>query len=154
MSSSSSEDDELIGPLLRESFEVLSREHPEAYARMCMCLADLSVVIGVDEERFVAEFSAQRAWVRAARSDERARPHVFTRRPTLLDVLDNRQELTRAVLTDAVEVVRPMEELLRMHEGLLFYVRGAVRCPGFIPLLRRLRASVSPPSETGVSHES
>jgi hypothetical protein len=152
VSSSSSEAEKQVGPLLRESFQVLSREHPEAYARMCACLAELSVVIGVDEERFVAEFSAKRAWVRAATDGERARPHVTTRRHTLLDVLDNRQELTQAVLTDAVELIRPMEELLRLHEGLLFYVRGAVRCSGFIPLLRRLRASISQPDNTGAIH--
>lgn len=143
-----------IGPLLGESFLVLSREHPEAYARMCERLAGVSVVIGVDEERFVAEFSSQRAWVRAATEAERARAaHVFTRRRTLLDVLDNRQELTQAVLTDAIELIRPLHELLRLHEGLMSYVRGAVRCPGFIPLLRRLRATGPLPADKGAVHE-
>lgn len=128
--------------LLAESFEVLAREQPEAYARMCERLAGLSVLLEVEAERFVATFSSRRAWVAPPGGGEAAR--VATRRGTVLDVLDDRQSLTEAVLTDAVRVVGPLDTLLRLQEGLLVYVQGAVRSPGFAPLLRRLREAGAP----------
>ena len=125
--------------LLAESFEVLAREQPRAYARMCTSLENLVVAIQVDEEHFTTEFSSQRAWVCSAAVGIAAR--IRTHRRTILDVLDNRQALSGAVLADAVTVVGPLETLLRLHAGLLIYVQGAVRCLGFSPLLRRLRDS-------------
>ncbi|HEX8821058.1 MAG TPA: sterol-binding-like protein [Archangium sp.] len=141
MSSSSSEAEGLVATLLAESFTVLVREQPEAHARMCARLEGLSVRVTVDEERFAVDFTSRRARVRAVRGDESAR--VSTHRRTLLDVLDDRQSLTEAVLADAVAVVGPLDTLLRLHEGLLLYVRGAVRCPGFAVLLKRLREGCS-----------
>ncbi|MFE8596125.1 sterol-binding-like protein [Archangium violaceum] len=144
MSSSSSGAEGRVATLLAESFEVLSQEHREAHARMCERLAGLSVLLEVEEERFAAVFSSRRAWVVPPSGGEVAR--VTTRRRTVLDVLDDRQSLTDAVLTDAVEVVGPLPTLLRLHEGLVVYVQGAVRCPGFVPLLHRLReAAISSP---------
>ena len=131
-----------MAALLAESFEVLRREQPEAYGRMCERLDGLAVSLEVEAERFAAVFSAQRAHVSAATGAEVAR--VTTRRRTVLDVLDDRQSLTEAVLTDAVEVVGPLDTLLRLHEGLVVYVQGAVRCPGFASLLRRLREAGAP----------
>jgi hypothetical protein len=69
---------------------------------------------------------------------------VATRGSALLDILDARQTLAEAVLADAVEVVGPLDTLLRLQEGLLLYVQGAVRCPGFALLLRRLRNACAP----------
>ncbi|HEX8440880.1 sterol-binding-like protein [Archangium sp.] len=131
-----------VAGLLAESFEVLARAHREAYTRMCERLAGLSVLLEVEGERFSAAFSSRRAWVWPPSGEEVAR--VTTRRRTVLDVLDDRQSLTEAVLTDAVEVVGPLDTLLRLHEGLGVYVQGAVRCPGFAPLLRRLREAGAP----------
>jgi hypothetical protein len=134
--------EERVADLLAESLVVLAREQPEAYARMCERLAGLSVLLEVEAERFVAAFSHRRAWVAPPEGGEAAR--VTSRRRTVLDVLDDRQSLTEAVLTDAVEVVGPLDTLLRLQEGLLVYVQGAVRCPGFAPLLRRLREAGAP----------
>lgn len=131
-----------MAALLAESFEVLRREQPEAYARMCERLEGLSVSLEVEAECFAAGFSSEGARVLPVSGHEVAR--VSTRLPTILDVLDDRCSLTEAVLTDAVEVVGPLELLLRLHEGLLLYVQGAVRCPGFAPLLKRLRRVRAP----------
>jgi hypothetical protein len=141
VSSSSSVAEGLVATLLAESFTVLLREQPEAHARLCARLAGLSVVVEVDEERFTLGFTSRRARLRALNGDESAR--LSTHRRTLLDVLDDRQSLTEAVLADAVEVVGPLDTLLRLHEGLLLYVQGAVRCPGFASLLKRLREGCS-----------
>lgn len=131
-----------MATLLAESFEVLAREQPEAYARMCVRLEGLAVAIRVDDACFTAEFSSSRARVRAGLGLETVR--VTTRGSALLDILDDRQSLSEAVLADALEVVGPLETLLRLQDGLLFYLRGAVRCPGFLPLLRRLRVACGP----------
>jgi hypothetical protein len=126
-----------VATLLAESFAVLSREHPEASARLCAHLAGLAVAVQVDGEYFAAGFSSSGACVRAITGREPAQ--VATQRQTLVDVLDDRQSLTEAVLVDAVRVVGTLDVLLRLHEGLGLYLHGAVRCPGFAPLLRRLR---------------
>jgi hypothetical protein len=141
VSSNSSEGEGRVAPLLAESFGVLLREQPEAHARMCVLLQGLSVTVTVDEERFTVDFTSRRARVRAATGDGSVRVSTYSR--TLLDVLDDRQSLTEAVLADEVEVVGPLDTLLRLHEGLLLYVQGAVRCPGFASLLRRLREDCS-----------
>jgi hypothetical protein len=131
-----------VAPLLAASFEVLAREQPEAYARMCSRLEGLAVALRVEEEHFAATFSAHRAHVGALTGQEMAQ--VATRGSALLDILDARQTLAEAVLADAVEVVGPLDTLLRLQEGLLLYVQGAVRCPGFALLLRRLRNACAP----------
>ncbi|PTL79792.1 sterol-binding-like protein [Vitiosangium sp. GDMCC 1.1324] len=128
-----------MATLLAESFSVLVREQPEAHVRMCAHLDGLAVAVMVDEEHFAAGFSLRSARVRPVTGHEPAR--VITRRCTLLEILDDRQSLTEAILADAVQVVGPLDTLLRLHEGLSLYVQGAVRCHGFAFLLRRLRES-------------
>lgn len=131
-----------MAALLAESFEVLAREQPQASARMCAALDGLAVALRVDDACFTAGFSTHGARVRATTGGEAVR--VTTRGSTLLDILDDHQSLSEAVLADAVEVLGPLDTLVRLQEGLLLYVRGAVRCPGFAPLLRRLRQTCGP----------
>jgi hypothetical protein len=134
-----------VRTLLEESFAVLAREQPPASARLHACLEGLSVALRVGAEHFAVGFTGRGARLREVDGGERAQ--VSTSQRTLLEVLDGQQSLAEAVLADAVEVVGPLEILLRLHEGLLLYVHGAVRCPGFPLLLRRLRTSFS-----GIGH--
>jgi hypothetical protein len=126
-----------VAALLAESFQVLATEHPQARARMAACLEGLAVGLRVDEEHFAASFHQARA--RVAPATGREPVLVTTRRRTILAVLEARLSLAEAVLADEVQVVGPLETLLRLHEGLRLYVHGAVRSPGFARLLERLR---------------
>ena len=123
--------------LLARSFTVLAREQPEAHARLCQQLGGLALELRVDGERFAAGFSAEGAWVQDVEGNEPVR--VATRGGAILDLLDARLTLADAVLSDAVEVVGPVDILVRLHEGLGVYLHGAVRSPGFAGLLQRLR---------------
>jgi hypothetical protein len=131
-----------VAALLAESFEVLAREQPVAYAALCARLRGLGVALSVDEESFAALFDARGASVAGVEGTEGAR--VLTHHATVLAVLEGELTLADAVLTDAVRVVGPLDLLLRLHEGLVLYVQGAARCPGFGSLLRRLRAMAAP----------
>ncbi|ADO75701.1 Sterol-binding-like protein [Stigmatella aurantiaca DW4/3-1] len=126
-----------MAALLAESFAVLAREQPAAYSGMCARLKGLAVRLEVGPESFTAAFGVGHAQVRLP--DETEQAQVSTGRETVLAVLDGEQSLTQAVLTDAVRVVGPLDTLLRLHEGLVLYVQGAARAPGFAALLRRLR---------------
>jgi hypothetical protein len=92
----------------------------------------------VGAERFFLGFAPGSARVES--TGPTAQALLVTGRGVLADVLDARLSLTRAVLTDALEVVGPLASLMALHEGLVTYVHGAVRCPSFPSLLARLRA--------------
>ncbi|WP_205525453.1 sterol-binding-like protein [Pyxidicoccus trucidator] len=127
-----------MGALLAESFLALSRELPAQHALMCEQLQGRRVEVCVGAERFFLGFAPGSARVESAGPP--AEVLLLTGRRVLADVLDARLSLTRAVLTDALEVVGPLPSLMALHDGLVTYVHGAVRCPSFPPLLARLRA--------------
>lgn len=137
MSSSSSVTELSVQALLARSFALLTREQPQAHERILMPLAGLAVALKIDAEHFTAAFTSTQAHLRAVDGQESIT--VGTSRRTILEVLDDRRMLTEAVLSNAVEVVGPLEVLLRAHEGLIRYVHGAVRCAGFPSLIHQLR---------------
>ena len=136
MSSSATEGP--VGRLLAESFTALAREQPALHARMCTQLRGRRVEVCVGAERFHLAFAAERAQVEPVGPEADAL--LITGRHVIADVLDARLPLTEAVLTDALEVVAPLPSLMALHEGLVTFVHGAVRCPSFPSLLARLRA--------------
>jgi hypothetical protein len=123
--------------LLARSFEVLAHEQPRAAERLRARLAGLAVGLRIDSEHFAAEFTPERVLLRPPDGHEPV--SVVTSRRAILDVLEARQTLAEAVLHDAVGVVGPLDTLLRLQEGLIHYIHGAVRCAGFPPLLRQLK---------------
>lgn len=127
-----------MGKLLAESLVALAREQPRQHARLCEQLQDRTVEVRVEAEHFLLRFAPEGARVERAGAPSEAR--VLMGRRALGDVLAARLSLAEAVLTDAVEVVGPLDTLMALHEGLVTYVHGAVRCPSFPSLLARLRA--------------
>lgn len=155
MSSSATEGP--VGRLLAESFVALEHEQPALHARLCEQLQGRKVEVCVGSERFLLGFVPGSAWVEPAGPPAEAL--LLTGRRALGDVLGARLSLGEAVLTDAVEVVAPLASLMALHDGLVTYVHGAVRCPSFPSLLARLRAvcsedAPSPSSHGGDSHGS
>lgn len=143
-----------VGSLLAESLTALAREQPALHARMCEQLQGRAVEVRVDAERFVLGFTPGHA--RVEPGGREADAVILTGRRALGEVLGARLSLAEAVLTDALEVVGPLASLMALHEGLVTYVHGAVRCPSFPSLLTRLRAVCreGPASPGGASHGS
>ena len=127
-----------VGTLVEESFAALQRELPEAHLRIREHLAELSLRVRVDDERFGLAFSAAQVQVTAQHGVAVAR--VRTRRAAIAALLDGNISLADAVLEDRLQVLAPLEVLARLQEGLRLYVHGAVRCVSFPELLRRFRA--------------
>ena len=127
-----------VGRLLAESFVALAREQPALHARMCEQLQGRKLEVCVGAERFLLDFTPDSPRVEPAGPP--ADTLLLTGRRVLADVLGARLSLGEAVLTDALEVVGPLPSLMALHDGLVTYVHGAVRCPSFPALLARLRA--------------
>ena len=127
-----------VGTLVEESFAALQRELPEAHLRIREHLADLSLRVEIDDERFGLAFSAAQVQVTAQHGVAAAR--VRTGRAGISALLDGDVSLADAVREDRLQVVAPLEVLARLQEGLRLYVHGAVRCPAFPGFLERFRA--------------
>lgn len=122
------------------SLRVLRAEMPGAYRLLCGMLAPREVLIVVDGEQVPLRFAASEARV----LDRPQEPRVLARtsRRAILDVVDARMSLQEAVDAGVLLLEGTAEDLSRFHEGLLTYVRGAVRCPSFPSILDRFRAEL------------
>jgi hypothetical protein len=123
--------------LLAESFGVLAAELPAAWLRFCAALNGRAVELDVDGERFVVRFASGTVSIEAPAGDADAR--IATTRQTILDVLDARVTLREAVWRDLLQVTAPLTVMEPLHEAILAYVHGGVRCPSFPALLKRFR---------------
>ena len=68
---------------------------------------------------------------------------LVTSRNTILSILDARLTLAEAVLSDAIVLKGHVDDLIAFHDGLMTYVRGAVRSPSFPRLLDHFRYDAS-----------
>ena len=146
MSSSTSILEPHVAGLLDESLAVLQREQPALYARLCEALAGLQIEVRVDRERMIVGFEpgGHRIAAEIAGAEPSAAGARFrASRGAVLDVLDGRISLAEAVLTGRLEAYAPLARLLELHDALLLYVNGAVRCPSFPALLDRFRAGAA-----------
>ena len=130
--------DPTLRRLLVESFEVLRTDLPPSYGALCRRLDRLAIEIRVDGEGFVVRFSESRAGVADISGSTDA--HIETSVGCILAVIDGAIDLSEAVMRHEVRVVGALSVVTRLHEGILAYVHGAVRCPAFPELLRRLRS--------------
>lgn len=105
---------------------------------MCLRLSPRKILLQIDGEPIYLVFSPGGVKLnRKEMSTTNAR--LITSRGTILDVLDARLTLEEAVQTNAIQLQGHVDDLTAFHDGLLMYVRGAVRCPSFPPLLERFR---------------
>lgn len=134
-----------IATLLAESFELLATRLPQAHARMLELLRGSELELVLDSERIHLRFGHG---VELSRSDGNERqsstPVIECSLSTIVAVLDAERTLAEAVESDALRVRADLDRLVHLHDGLLAYVHGAVRCPGFPELLVRLRALAHP----------
>ncbi len=122
---------------LSESLETLAREMPDAYGALCRKLDEREVAIRIGRERVGVVFSKEKAVVR--RSSKQAAIEVTTSRAAILDLIDANTTMIEAVLGERLGLRGSLGELARFHDGLAFYLHGAMRAPSFPGILRRYR---------------
>ena len=129
-----------VSDLLLESLERMREELPEGYRRVCKILSGQIVHLYIDKEPIWVSFSTG-AVVSTQQTDETTAT-VQTSRQTILDVLDGKESLVSAIQSHQLDVRTDIAVMAILHDGLLAYVHGAVRCPSFPAILERFRRSV------------
>ena len=108
---------------------------------MCGQLAPRQVRLVIGGESVTISFDPSGAHVLPEAKEPTT--ELATSRQTILDVLDARLTLADAVLSDAIMLRGHVDDLTVFHDGLMTYVRGAVRCPSFPQLLDCFRYDAS-----------
>jgi len=129
---------------LTRSFVTLERELPRIHERLCRHFAGHTVAIHVDGETVPLSFTARRVFFQHGGSSHVVR--IVTGRSTILDLVDARRSLVDAVLGDQLQLLGSPDDLLHFHDGLMIYLHGAVRAPGFPSILRNYRNWQMPPA--------
>ena len=131
----------LAGFIIR-SLDTMRQEYPTAYFLLCGTLAPREVLLIFDDEFVALHFTpGEVRWL-----PQTANPTVRLRttRQSILDVIDGRLTLHQAIESDVITLWGSVDDLALFHEGLLTYIRGAIRCPTFPNLLDRFRLAVAP----------
>ena len=126
-----------LADFIGESLVTLQRECPLAYHRLCTILAPRELLLIVDNEQVALTF--QRTGARIIPQTERPAVTVWLTHQTILDLVDARLSLNDAVMSGAMDMKGTLENLVTFYDGFLLYLKGAVRCPSFPPLLDRYR---------------
>ena len=129
---------ERVSALLRRSVEHLEHEVPDSYRLLVAELGPMVVELNVDGEVFTLR-GGDRLRVSDGAADIAA-TRIAASRVTILDVLDARVALGKAVEAGRVRVQGSLEDVQRAHDSLRAYVHAAVRAPSQPALLSELRA--------------
>lgn len=118
----------------------LARELPSAHARMAAALGAREVSIVVDGDEAVVESNGARVWLR----DEALAPCValHTSRREVVALADAERSLVASVLLGETVLRGRVADLAAFHDGLVEFLRGAVRSPSFPGLMDAFRADV------------
>lgn len=135
---STSRSTERFGELARRSLDILAREHPQAHAALARRLAGLAAALRIDGERVILQVEAGVPVISTGAAEVEV--ELRATRRALLRLLDGEASLLDAVRDGSVALSGGIGALARFHDALLDYLRGAVRCPSFPPLLDDLRA--------------
>ena len=130
---------------LDRSLDIMSEEVPGAYAALCRVLDGRDVRVEVDGRPVGVEFV--RGDARLTRSGTLRSVDVRTTRDAILSLVDAKETLLDAVLSERVVMAGAPDDLLAFHDGLMAYVHGAVRAPSFPALLQAYRTNQRRTSE-------
>ncbi len=132
------------------SLGVLREQQPDAFGRMCGCLEGRHVRLRLAEDVLDLRFHSDDVDLRPTRSvplsPQRALEpapsvEVTTDRRAILALVDGTHTLMSAVMADELILRGSVDGLLAFHDGLGFYLHGAVRSLGFPGLLHAFRAA-------------
>jgi hypothetical protein len=118
----------------------LERELPWAYDRMAAALGAREVALTVDDEAATVESDGKTVWLR----DEPRAPSVTLRttRREIVALAEAERSLVSSVLLGETVLRGRVEDLAAFHDGLLEFLRGAVRSPSFPGLMDAFRRDV------------
>ncbi len=139
-SSSPSRDVGGFRALLGRSLDVLEDECPEAYHAIGRALGRAAVRVDVEGEAFVLAFDAGRHRL-SPPGDTSAQVELGTDWRALDELLDGRVTLLQSVRGERLRLRGGIAVLGRFHEGLMLFLRGAVRCPSFPELREQVRSA-------------
>jgi hypothetical protein len=122
---------------VEESLDALEHEASQSYLRLCETLGRRRVCIAGDGERFVLRFDART--VISAQADGTEEVFVGISRSTILELVDGRLRLEDALRRDLLDVRASIADAATVFDGLLTYLRGAIRCPSMPRLLSQFR---------------
>ena len=122
---------------LRESLGLLESEAPHAYGRLLHELHGLRTCMITDGGR--REYLFESGSITESDVSACADLDVAFDRGTLLDLIDGRTSLEEAISAERLWIRGGAEAVERFHTGMLIYLDGAVRSPGFPDLLARYR---------------
>lgn len=139
--SSSSGADWPFADALRTSLALLRRECPTAWRRMCARLGRRALTIRVDG--VAVDVAGHHVHVEVGAP---AQPivEVETSRAAIVALADGRDDLLDALLAERVVIRGGVADVHALYEGLVDYVRGAIRSPSFPQLLARFRGDAAP----------
>jgi hypothetical protein len=120
---------------------MLQRDLPWAYAAMCAALGAREVLIEVDGEATTVVCDGEAA--RLVETGTAPAVRCRTTRAAILELVDAKATLAEAVTDERVWLQGSVDDLLAFHDGLMAYLGGAVRSPGFTWLLREFRGASS-----------
>jgi len=124
---------------LERSLDVLREQVPEAYRELDASLAGQRLRVAVDGAARVLRFAGGE---HALAPDGAADAELRTRGETILALVDGELGLLDAITRDALFLRGPVEAVVRLDAALHAYLAGAVRAPGFPPLLHAYRSGV------------
>jgi len=118
----------------------LRAELPWAHARMAAALGAREVTITVDGEVTAVQSDGGRVWLRDA-PDEPAVTLSTTRRE-IVALVDAERSLVTSVVLGKTVLRGRADDLAAFHDGLLEFLRGAVRSPSFPWMMDAFRRDV------------
>lgn len=123
-----------------EGLATLRRELPWAYERMAAALGRREVALSVDGEVVAVVSDGARAWLR----DRPEAPTVTlsTSRREIVALVDAERTLVTSVLRGETVLRGRVDDLAAFHDGLLEFLRGAVRSPSFPWMMDAFRRDV------------
>ena len=122
---------------LDQSLAALRAELPAAYDALVGELEGRRLAMTADGERRVVSFG--RSGLEAHAQRERVDFEVAFDRGAVLDLVDGRISLPRAILTERIALRGGTDSIARFDLALQNYVQGAVRCPSLPALLGSFR---------------
>lgn len=126
--------------LVVRSLAVLERECPGAMAEAARRLGARTAAVVVDGEPFA--LAAEGGRLRRIPLVPDPAAELSTDSATVLDLLEGGASLLEALLDGRLRMRGAADDLIAFHDGLMAYLHGGVRSPGFPPLLRELRRGV------------
>jgi hypothetical protein len=118
----------------------LRGELPWAHARMAAALGAREVTITVDGEVTSVQSDGERVWLRDA--PEAPAVTLATTRREIVALVDAERSLVRSVVMGETVLRGRVADLAAFHDGLLEFLRGAVRSPSFPWMMDAFRRDV------------